>query len=140
MSKRIFTKKQLHKLCKHKEIVKCSAKSITFSKTFKISAVKKYHWGLSPREIFKKSGLDLKIIGKDIPKESIRRWKKIYKEKGTGGLSEARGKDKKGGTKSKKLNLKTLTNVEKIKYLETEVAYLKAENDFLVKFRAKRAE
>ena len=29
---------------------------------------------------------------------------------------------------------------EQIKYLETQVAYLKAENDFLAKLRAKRAE
>lgn len=140
MSKRIFTKKQLIELSKHKSIISCTTKSITFSKAFKIRAVKKYRWGLSPREIFKKSGLDLTIIGRDIPKESIRRWKKIYKAKGEKGLSESRGSNKKEKTKSKKINLANLTDSEKIKYLETKVAYLKAENDFLEKFRAKRAE
>jgi hypothetical protein len=32
------------------------------------------------------------------------------------------------------------TDADKIKWLEAKVAYLKAENDFLVKLRAKRSE
>jgi hypothetical protein len=140
MSKRIFTKKQLHLLSNHKDIIRCSIKSVTFSKTFKIKAVKKYQGGLSSREIFERAGLDLRIIGKDIPRESIRRWKRIYEEKGARGFSKAPSKNKKARKKSRKINLDNLTDTERIKYLETEVAYLKAKNDFLVKFRAKRAE
>jgi hypothetical protein len=33
---------------------------------------------------------------------------------------------------------KNLSDKEKIEYLETKVAYLKAENDFLAKLRAQR--
>ena len=52
------------------------------------------------------------------------------------GLSEARGRH----TKNNKPKTKDLSSTEKIKWLEAEVAYLKAENDFLAKLRAKRKE
>ncbi len=52
-----------------------------------------------------------------------------------GGLqNEVRGKNR---WESK---VEELTDANKIKYLEAKVAYLKAENDFLAKLRAKRAE
>jgi hypothetical protein len=49
---------------------------------------------------------------------------------------ETRGGHNGGG----RFKTKGLTETEKIKKLEAEVAYLKAENDFLAKLRAKRAE
>jgi hypothetical protein len=56
--------------------------------------------------------------------------------KGEGAFGiETRGK---GGGRPKKI--KDTNDTDKIKRLEAEVAYLKAENDFLIKLRAKRAE
>ena len=62
-------------------------------------------------------------------------WNKIFRLKGGAKLKvETRGR---GGGRPK---TKHLGGEEKIKYLEAQVAYLKAENDFLAKLRAKRAE
>lgn len=71
-----------------------------------------------------------------MPAESLRRWNNVYRTKGIEKLSvENRGRD--GGRPPK---IKDATEKDKIKRLEAEVAYLKAENDFLAKLRAKRRE
>src|SRR3989339_372314 len=138
MDKKMFTQEQIEQLLKNENVTRCSEKAISYSKTFKVEAVKLYNEkGLTPREIFNQAGFDLKIIGKHKPKGCLGRWNKLFKIKGSGGLEiETRGKSK-GGGRSK---TKGLSDADKIKRLETEVAYLKAENDFLAKLRAKRRE
>ena len=126
MNKRIFTKKQIKKLTKNPHIKKCSQKTITYSQDFKVKAVKQYQEEyMTPQEIFIQTGFDLEIIGKEIPRRCLDRWK----NKGINNLVENRGRTKKTKDKSVK---------DKIKRLEAENIYLKAENDFLVKLRAKR--
>ena len=133
MSKRIFTSKQILELLKNKAVAKCSEKSITYSNPFKLKAVELYGQGLSSSEIFRQSGFDLQVIGKKIPIECLKRWNRKYKATGTTGLSiETRGRGRGGG----RPKTKGLTDANKIKSLEMEVAYLKAENDFLAKLRA----
>jgi hypothetical protein len=134
MSKRVFNKKQMDKLLQNPNVNKCSEKSISYSKSFKVKAVKEWETGISPKEIFKQAGFDLNVIGPTIPKDSLKRWRQTFREKGEHGLkNDKRGKSKNGGRK----NLKWKNDKEKIKYLEAEVDYLKAENDFLVKLRKK---
>lgn len=137
MSKRIFTREQIKQLLTNENVVRVS-KTIVYSKDFKIKAVKLYNeQGLTSSEIFKQAGFDLNIIGKEKPHDCLKGWKKIYKLKGEEGLkTETRGKGGGGG----RFKTKNLTDAEKIKWLEAENAYLKAENDFLAKLRAKRAE
>lgn len=135
MSKRIFTGEQIESLLKNKNVKRCSERSITFSKEFKINAVQFYGQGLTSTEIFRQAGFDLGVIGKDKPKGYLRDWNRIVRKRGLEGLSEVRGKNSTGRPKTK-----NLTGADKIKRLEAEVAYLKAENDFLAKLRAKRAE
>lgn len=135
MSKRIFTKQQVKQLLSNKNVSGCSERSITYSKDFKIKAVKLYKQGLTPREIFRQAGFDLNAISRDQPKECLKRWNKIWGTKGEGGLAaETRGRT------GRPKKTKDLSDVDKIKRLEAEIAYLKAENDFLAKLRAKRAE
>ena len=55
--------------------------------------------------------------------------------KGINGFSERRGRHRKRAP-----DKKTASDKERIKRLEAENAYLKEENDFLAKIRAKRAE
>ena len=138
MSKRIFTREQIDELLKNENIAKCSERSITFSKDFKIKAVKLHEdQGLTPQEIFRLAGLNLNVIGRKIPKACTRRWNKSYRSKGQEGLLEKRGRN---AVASGRPKTKNLSDVEKIKYLEAQVAYLKVENDFLARLRAKRAE
>jgi len=136
MSKRKFTVKQAARLLKNGNVTKCSDKAITYNKDFKIRAVKRYQGeGISAKQIFKEAGFDLQVIGKDTPKRCLRDWRKIFKIRGANGLLvESRGR---GGGRHR---VKKLTDAKKIEWLEAKVAYLKAENDFLAKLRAERAE
>lgn len=140
MSKRRFTAEQVADLLKNKNIAKCSEKSITYRQDFKIKAVQRYYdEGISAKQIFQEAGFDLKVIGKDKPKSCLQDWRRIFKTKGSNGLLiENRGKSS-GGNKGRP-KTKGLTDAKKIEWLEAKVAYLKAENDFLAKLRAKRAE
>jgi len=134
MSKRIFSEDQIKELLDNPNVSRCSKESITYSKEFKVSAVKKYYEeGCSSRIIFKEAGFNLSIIGKNIPDDRLYLWRKIYKLKGVDKLKiETRGKHHRGG----RPRIRGLTDAEKIKYLEIENAYLKAENDFFMKLRA----
>ena len=135
MSKRIFNEEQMVELTKNKNVKKCSEKSITYSKDFKIKAVKQYYDEyLIPNEIFEQAGFDLETIGKETPEHCLSRWRKTYQVKGPNAFKqENRGK---GGGRPKKI--KDKTDKDKIERLEATVVYLKAENDFLAKLRAKR--
>lgn len=134
MSKRIFNEEQIKTLSQNPNVARCSDKSITYRADFKIEAVRQYQdKGMSVKEIFKEAGFNLNVLGKDTPRYRIRDWRKIFKTKGVRGLSvEARGK---GGGRPK---TKWSTDKERIEYLEMQVAYLKAENDFLAKMRAEK--
>ena len=135
MNKRIFTSKQIQQLLENENVTKCSTKSITYSQAFKVKAVSQYATGLTSREIFAAAGFELEMLGRHIPKDTLKRWNKIQRIKGIAGLAtEARGR---GGGRPK---TKDTTDRDNIKRLEAEVAYLKAENDFLAKLRAKRRE
>lgn len=136
MNKRVFTQEQIDDLSRNVHVRKCSKKSVTYSGDFKVMAVKRYEEeGVPPSQIFREAGFDLSVIGKDVPDDRMLRWRKVVKTKGLGGLAtETRGK---GGGRPK---TKNLSETEKIERLEATVAYLKAENDFLAKLRAKRRE
>ena len=133
MSKRIFTEAQIKELLDNKYVNACSDKAITYSKDFKLMAIKQYcDEGIPSSRIFTAAGFDLEMIGKNIPKGCLKRWRKIVKKKGLEGLSvEQRGRDNKGG----RPRTRGLTNEDKLLQLEAEVAYLKAENAFLAKLR-----
>ena len=133
MSKHIYTEEDINKLSGNKYVVHCSDKSITFSTEFKKLAVHQYNEeGLIPVEIFEQAGFDLQIIAKDTPKECLGRWRRIVDRKGTMGLAETRGRN------SSRTKTKNMSDKERMEYLEAQVAYLKAENDFLAKLRAQR--
>ena len=72
MSKRIFTKEQIEVLLKNKNVVRCSEKSASYRKDFKIMAIREYLQGLPALEIFKRAGLDVDMIGRKIPKDCLR--------------------------------------------------------------------
>jgi len=134
MSKRILTKEQIKMLQQNPNVGRCSPKSITYNKDFKVKAIKQYLEGFSPNEIFKKANFNLEIIGSATPKNCLHSWKKTFKKNGVDALiTETRGKGGGGGRPKK--NWKD--EKEKIKYLEAKVAYLEAKNDFLAKLRKK---
>jgi hypothetical protein len=136
MSKRIFTAEEINTLLQNKNVSRCTEKMIIYDKGYKVWAVKRYKEGLSGSQIFKEAGFNLDLIGRKTPKYCLRRWLKIYGKEGNKGLL----KDKRvgrGRPKNIKTLIKDLTDKEKIKRLELEVAYLKEENRFLAKLRKK---
>lgn len=134
MGKRVLTNKQIEILKSNPNVKNCSKWSISYSNDFKVKAVKLFEEGLTPREIWNNADLDLDIIGKDAPKESLKHWNRIYRRTGVSKLqTENRGING-GGNKLE------ITEKDRIKRLEVEIAYLKAENDFLAKLRAKRSK
>jgi len=139
MSKRIFTKEQIETLLQNKNVAGCTDKSISYHKKFKLLAVKKYQEGLPVSLIFKQAEFNIDIIGRDTPRYCLRRWRKIFKEKGEAGLkTDNRGKHKLGGKpKGRPLNITNFSDKDKLRRLEAEIAYLKAENHFLAKLRKK---
>jgi transposase-like protein len=128
MNKRIFTMEQLKDLQSNKNVAKCSEKQLSFTQEFKLKAVRlRVEERLPVKDIFRQAGFDLNVIGLFTPKDCLKRWGQIYKTKGRIGFEpKPIGRPK--------------TRDDKIKRLEAQVAYLKAENDFLAKLRAKRAE
>jgi len=133
MNKRILTKEQIEILLRNPNVARCSSKSISWRKDFKLLAVRKYQEGLPPSEVFRQARLDIHMIGQETPKDCLRRWLKTFRRKGEAGLQvDGRGQSKGGGLPK---NLANLTDEEKLKRLEAEVAYLKEENRFLAKLR-----
>ena len=113
MSKRIFSEEQIKTLLQNPNVARCSDKSISYHKDFKIEAVRKYSdEGAPPNQIFKDAGFNIGVIGREIPGYCLHRWVKIFRTRGIKELSnETRGKSG-GRPKTNWSNEK-----EKIKYL-----------------------
>lgn len=135
MSKRIFSSEEQQLLQNNQYVKRCSDRSITYTTQFKKQAIQQYEEGLTATEIFKQAGFNIDLIGRKHPKGCLRRWRATYKKNGATGLTEARGKNS-TGRKKKPYH----TEADRLKWLEAEVRYLKAENAFLARLRAKRAE
>lgn len=131
MERTIYSKSQIKVLLNNPNVNRCSSKSVTYSKEFKVKAVKDYYdQGLGANAIFQNADFDLTVLGKDKPENCLKRWRKIYKAQGATGLRvERRGKNASGrrpkGDESDK------------GYLKTKIAYLEAENAFLRKLKTK---
>jgi transposase len=138
MSKRLFNSEQIEDLLRNPNVDNCSAKSIRYKQDFKVWAVKQYEEaGWSPKKIFAEAGFDLCLIGSRTPEWRIDRWANLKRNKGYESLTvDGRGKSTGGGRPKTKWS----SDAERIKYLETKVAYLQAENDFLIKLRSGKTE
>ncbi len=129
----MFSSGEVAALREHPCIQTCSAKSITYTYEFKRQVLTHYDEGVSPREIWRRAGLDIRRP--EYPRECVKRWRKIVQQKGFIGLETESGARSPGRPKTK-----GVTDADTIKRLKLEVAYLKAENDFLATLRATRAE
>lgn len=137
MIRQAFTQAQVKELLKNKNVENFTGTYLTYTPKFKIRAVSQYRQGLRPREIFRRAGFNIMIIGKDKPCYLIYDWLKIFKTRGAAGLKTSlRGKTGSGRPKG----IGHLSDAEKIKRLKLEIRYLRKENDFLGRLRARKAE
>lgn len=98
-----------------------SKNHVTYTAAFKMDALKRYKSGQSANEIWEEAGFDTSLFERNYCSKAIARW--LAKEKKTGEKSfntEKRGRKKDQPFAS----------------LEEELAYLRAENEFLKELRA----
>lgn len=132
-----FNSEQIALLLKNVNVAKCSSKAISYSKAFKVLAVRQYAEGMTATQIFRAADLPPELVGENIAKDQLKNWRNKFMLHGEVGLlTEARGTA--GGGRSGRPKIKGLTDADRIKRLEIENAYLKAKYDFLVKLRAQR--
>jgi len=127
-----YTKEQMDEINNNPCVFNCTERLINYTYEFKIRAIKLQEEGVSPKEIWKRSGFNIDIWRKTYFYETIKDWKKIVNKGGTEGLIKTDGIQYDRGPID--------TEKDKIKRLELQVKYLEKENDFLAKLRAKRAE
>lgn len=127
----MFTRGQVNQILNNKNVDKCSPKSVTYNSKFKIEAVRKYYeQGYSPSMIFREAGFDSDLVSNKKAKDCLQGWRKIYNSRGESALA----KENRGGP-GRRASIKSKNDKEKIEYLETKIAYLKTENDFLKKMK-----
>lgn len=129
MSKNLFTEYQIKELEKNPNVIRVSNRSISYEPDFKVKAVKEYHKGKSPSQIFIENDFNIEVIGKDQPKRCLQRWRVTFEKLGELGLqTERRGKASTGRPSSQELSVE-----ERLKKAEAKIKFLEAENDFLKK-------
>ena len=103
-------------------------KNRTYSKVFKLQIINRI---LINHESINSVALDIGLIFSGI----LNNWLSKFKENGYNVIEKKKGRKPKSMTKPNKNN-KTLSEKEKIKQLEDEILYLKAEKEYLKKLRA----
>ena len=130
----IFTSDQIKTLERNPCVLKCSERFIYYTFEFKKRALDLYAQGIKPNEIWKRAGFDVSIWKKGYCGSTIKDWRRMVKNRGIDSLKKL------GGIQSDRGPAEGIINADKFKRLELQVKYLQAENDFLAKLRAKRAE
>ena len=131
----IFSNEELVELKRHPCVFSCTSKSINYTYEFKRHALEEYEKGVSPKNIWKQAGFDTSKWKKHYFRLTLRDWKRIVHR---GNLSSLNNE---GGVQHDDGVTKVLkSEKDKIKRLELHIRYLQAENAFLARLRAKRAE
>jgi len=127
-----FSSEEIAKLKQNPCVFNCTERLVNYTYEFKKRALELHSEGVSAREIWKRSGFNVDKWKKHYFKGTLRDWKNIVKRNGIEGLLKPDGIQFDRGPNN--------TDKDKLKRLELQVKYLEAENDFLAKLRAKRAE
>jgi transposase-like protein len=135
MSKNKYTCEEIVKFSQNVNVLRCTGNMVIYTYEFKKGALEQYNQGVGSREIWRKAGFDPSRWKKTYFKDTIKDWKGIVRKRGFEGLAKLQGSQATGRPKTK-----GVTDADKIKRLELQVRYLRAENDFLIRLRAKRAE
>ena len=131
----IFSSEQIAQLEKNPCVFSCGQRSINYTYEFKKRALDLYLEGIKADEIWKQAGFDIGIWKKDYCKYTLKDWRRMVKKGGLESLTKRSGVQADGGYKRARS-----PEADRVRRLELQVRYLEAENDFLAKLRAKRAE
>ena len=128
----VFSNEEIAKLKQNPNVFSCTKNSINYTYEFKKRALELHREGVYAREIWKRADFDVSKWRRDYCKGTLKDWRDILKKHGIEGLLKVGGIQYDRGP--------TNIDKDKVKRLELQVKYLEAENDFLAKLRAKRAE
>ncbi len=128
----IFSSEQIAELRRNPCVFDCSERFIYYTYEFKIRALDLHAQGVKSKDIWKRAGLDVSWWKKNYCADTIKDWRRLVRQKGSLILTKTSGQQSDKGPKSE--------DGDKMRRLELQVGYLKAENDFLAKLRAKRSE
>ncbi|MFJ9502147.1 IS3 family transposase [Brevibacillus centrosporus] len=131
-NRKSFTEQEIQMLEINPNVHRVTEKNITYSPQFKVAAVQAYQEGHTPMEIFLQAGFHIEMIGRDMPKKCLLRWRKVYATFGEAGLiEERRGKASSGRKPDGELSAE-----EKLRRAEARIRLLEAENELLKKLEA----
>ena len=131
----IFSREQIAELKQNPCVFECRERSIHYTYEFKKRALDLYAQGVKPCEIWRQAGFDTSIWIKQYCADTIKDWRRMVKKRGMESLTKPSGVQADGGYKRARS-----PETDRVRRLELQVRYLEAENDFLAKLRAKRAE
>ena len=128
----IFSSQEIAKLRQNPCIFSCTERLVNYTYEFKKRALELNAEGVVPIEIWRRAGFTVNRWKKDYFKSTLKDWRRIVRKSGMEGLSRLGGVQFDRGPNKEKS--------DEVKRLKLQVTYLEAENDFLAKLRAKRAE
>lgn len=131
----IFSSEQIAKLKQNPCVFECNERSVNYTYEFKKRALDLYFQGIKPDEIWKQAGFDVGMWKKDYCRYTLKDWRRMVKRRGLESLTRPSGVQADGGYKRARS-----PEADRVRRLELKVRYLEAENNFLAKLRAKRAE
>lgn len=131
----VFTKEQIAELEKHPCVWRVSQRMVHYTYEFKKRTLDLHAQGIKPDEIWKQAGFDVSIWKKDYCRYTIKDWRRLVERGGLESLTNPSGIQADGGYKRAKS-----PEADRVRRLELQVRYLEAENAFLARLRAKRAE
>ncbi|MFA6090819.1 MAG: hypothetical protein WC774_03520 [Candidatus Gracilibacteria bacterium] len=120
MSKITYTAEQIELLRSNQYVRTCTSKYITFTYDCRIAALRFDEQGWYFRDIFRYFSFPDFIVTSDVPRNSLKAWRRRLQSKGSIGLIHA----KKGRKAKEKVDVSLMTKDEYIKYLEAKTAYL----------------
>ena len=131
----IFSSKQITQLRKNPCVWSVSERSISYTYEFKKRALDLYAQGIKPDAIWRQAGLDINIWKKHYCKYTLKDWRRLVRKGGLESLTKPSGVQADGGYRKARS-----PEADRVRRLELQVRYLEAENSFLAKLRANRAE
>jgi transposase InsO family protein len=132
MADRLFDPEAQAKILRNKNVLRVSETTITYCPAFKVAAVRAHLAGTPPHLIFSDAGFDLDLIGREIPRRCLSRWRAIFTQRGEEGLrSDQRGRNATGRPLDRELTVE-----DKLRRAEARVRYLEKENELLKKLDA----
>ena len=112
-----------------------SRRTISYTYEFKKHALDMHAQGVKPDDIWKQASFDLSIWKEGYCRYTLKDWRKLVRKGGFESLTKPSGIQSDGGYKKA-----TQPEADRLRRLELQVQYLEAENAFLARLRAKRAE